>query len=245
MSDGLKSGTTQTEDRIRLQEVKRVIVTQKESDGDHRDALGEVTECASMNGDISRAIVKVHEGVTLYFHPTTSSEPIRIRLHESTAQDLMLDLGPPNKVHAKEDERMTIHATAHPRTGSESCYFYNYFQHGLDFLLSSTHVVIKIIIHSNIPGSPLFQRYKRCNWEIEGRPEDDEDDTPPRRGFYDRFETISHFLSPREPPPSMLLDRTDDEDALTLPNATTRLHGYDGIVLEVSESSQVVTVMLF
>jgi len=24
-------------------------------------------------------------------------------------------------------------------------------------------------------GSPLFQRYKRCNWELEGKPEDDED----------------------------------------------------------------------
>jgi len=140
---------------------------------------------------------------------------------------------------------MTIHSTARASENSEPAYFYNYFQHGLDFLLSPTHVVTKIILHSNIPGSPLFQRYKRCNWEIEGKPEDDEDDTPPRKRFYDRFETISHFLSPREPPPSMLLDRTDDEEAITLPSATTRLHGYDGIILEVSESSQVVAVMLF
>lgn len=63
-------------------------------------------------------------------------------------------------------------------------------------------------------------------------------DTPPRKRFYDRvgvrkpisvcrltaeqFETISHFLSPREPPPSMLLDRTNDEEDITLPSATTR-----------------------
>lgn len=69
--------------------------------------------------------------------------------------------------------------------------FYNYFQHGLDFLISgSTHIVKKIVLHSNVvsdsfvritsnlvckAGSPLFQRYKRCNWEIEGKPEDDED----------------------------------------------------------------------
>ena len=25
------------------------------------------------------------------------------------------------------------------------------------------------------PETPLFQRYKRCNWEIERKPEDDED----------------------------------------------------------------------
>jgi hypothetical protein len=87
--------------------------------------------------------------------------------------------------------------------------------------MSPLHVVMKIILHSNIvsrswdlsgsdgsrrvpkPGSPLFQRYKRCNWEIQGTPEDDEDggvsfgsifattdvllvDTPPRKRFYDR-----------------------------------------------------------
>jgi hypothetical protein len=71
--------------------------------------------------------------------------------------------------------------------------FYNYFQHGIDFLISDhTHVVKKIILHSNVvsafcssiprnssppaqPGTPLFQRYKRCPWQIEGKPEDDED----------------------------------------------------------------------
>lgn len=241
MGDGLKG--IQAEDR--MQEVKRVIVSQKELDGEDRDALGELVECAAMNGDISRAIVKVHEGITLYFHPSSTTKPVNIRVGETTAQDLILDLGPPIRVHHKEDERMTIHSTSCSGGNAEPAYFYNYFQHGLDFLLSPTHVVIKIILHSNIPGSPLFQRYKRCNWEIEGRPEDDEDDTPPRKRFHDRFETISHFLSPSEPPPSMLLDRTDDDEAITLPSATTRLHGYDGIILEVSESSQVVAVMLF
>jgi len=43
----------------------------------------------------------------------------------------------------------------------------------------------------------------------------------------------------------MHLDRTDEEEDITLPSPTTRLYGYDGIILEVSESSQVVSVMLF
>jgi hypothetical protein len=105
----------------------------------------------------------------------------------------------------------------------------------------------------------MFQRYKRCPWEIEGKPEDDEDgaplsfylllppahscttESPPRMDFYKpvsshrykpnpdslkrpagQFEQISRFLSPREPPPSMVLDRTVYEDGLTLPNAETR-----------------------
>jgi len=91
----------------------------------------------------------------------------------------------------------------------------------------------------------LFQRYKRCPWAIEGRPEDDEDDTPPRKWFYDRFEDIRHFLSPGETPPIMRLDRTDEEDGLTLPNSNTELLGFDGVVLEVAESAHVVAVMLF
>ena len=60
----------------------------------------------------------------------------------------------------------------------------------------------------------------------------------------------------------MLLDRTDEEDDITLPSSTTRcknlrtpllplpdrrrlVHGYDGIILEVSEASNVVSVTLF
>jgi len=142
---------------------------------------------------------------------------------------------------------MTIHSTEQADdTEGSADYFYNYFQHGLDFLISGqTHTVRKIILHTNVPGTPLFQRYKRCPWELEANPEDDEDVTPPRKHFYEKFETISRFLSPRNIPPSMLLDRTDEDDGITLPSSSTRLYGYDGIVLEVSEASQVVTVMLF
>jgi len=63
--------------------------------------------------------------------------------------------------------------------------------------------------------------------------------------FTDKFEAISHFLSPSDPPPSMVHDRTEYEDTITLPSATSRLYGYDGVILEVDESSQVVAVMLF
>jgi hypothetical protein len=103
-------------------------------------------------------------------------------------------------------------------------------------------------------------------------------DTPPRKRFSDRvyavllasrlnlprfqFETISHFLSPHEPPPSMSLDRTADENNLNLPNPTTHrtwyaislyffahfaleVHGYNGIILEATDLSQVVSVVLF
>ncbi|KAF8076497.1 hypothetical protein FPV67DRAFT_1713911 [Lyophyllum atratum] len=220
--DGMGEGMNAAHNDDRMQEVKRVLISQKGNDGRSQDALEEVSEIPTMAGDIRQAVVKDHDGVTLHFYPS-SSRPVH------------------------KTERMSIHSTADAsEMQHEPRYFYNYFQHGMDFLISGpSHVVTKIILHSNAPGSPLFQRYKRCNWEIEGKPEDDEDDTPPRKRFYDRFETISHFLSPREPPPSMHLDRTDEEEDITLPSATSRLYGYDGIILEVSESSQVLSITLF
>lgn len=231
----------------RSKEVKRIIVTQKEMPIGERDALDEVVPCAVMYEDVSRAVIKIHRGVDLHFY-SPSSSPLHIRLGETTAQDLNIDLGPPSRVHYKEDERMAIHSPNPQLEEDRDCtdYFYNYFHHGIDFLISGqTHVVRKIVLHSNVPGSPLFQRYKRCPWELEGKPEDDEDDTPPRMLFSDKFEAISHFLSPRDPPPSMVLDRTDDEDTMTLPSPVSRLYGYSGVILEVNEFSQVVAVTLF
>ncbi|KZT20389.1 UPF0183-domain-containing protein [Neolentinus lepideus HHB14362 ss-1] len=244
IGEGIKASSPgHVEDR--MQEVKRVIVSQKGPEGDERDALDEVLESSSMHSDIAKAIVKVHVGVALYQH-LPSAEPIHIRLGVTTAQDLLCDLGAPLRTHYKEDDRMSIHSTRETEEEEEGDYFYNYFQHGIDVLISGdTHTCKKIVMHTNIPGTPLFQRYKRCLWEIEGQPEDDEDDSPPRMKFYDRFESINHFLSPREMPPSMILDRTDDEEDLILPNSTTRLMGYDGIILEVTEFGHVVTVMLF
>lgn len=245
--DGLGEGLKVPHAGDRMQEVRRIVISQIDPEGKAHDALDEVNECAIMAGDLARAVVKVHDGATLYFHPIATSKPIHIRIGETTAQDLTLDLGPPLRVHYKDDERMKIHAAVKAtEPDSETGYFYNYFQYGMDFLMSEmTHVVRKIILHTNVPGSPLFQRYKRCYWEIEGRPEDDEDDTPPRKRFSDRLETISHFLSPGESPPSMTLDRTADEENMNLPNSTTHLHGYDGIILEATDASQVLSVTLF
>ncbi|KAG1768122.1 hypothetical protein EDD22DRAFT_257558 [Suillus occidentalis] len=244
VNEGFKGGITHLEQRT--QEVKRIFIRQKSVDGEERDALDEVSPCPIMHGDISSAVIKIHDGV--HFNFFSSALLLHVRIGETTAQDLTIDLGPPSRVHHKEDERMTIHSPniqASEDDGSTD-YFYNYFHHGVDFLMSGqTHVVRKIIIHSNMPGSPLFQRYKRCPWQLEGKPEDDEDDSPPRKHFYEKFETIRRFLSPGEMLPSMLLDRTDEYDNITLPNSTTRLYGYDGVILEVNEASQVVTVILF
>ncbi|EJD01126.1 UPF0183-domain-containing protein [Fomitiporia mediterranea MF3/22] len=240
----LRVGSPTREERHK--EVKRMVVSQTNADDRESDALDEVTECESMVGSVSRAIVKVHDGVILHFYPS-SSRPVHIRIGTTSAQDLTCDLGAPLRVYYKEDDRMAIHSRNKTPDGTEDSYFYNYFQYGIDFLLSSsTHLVQKIILHTNISGTPMFQRYQRCPWEIEGEPEDEEDDTPPRVKFSDKFDIISRFLNgaSKETMPSMELDRTEDE-RLTLPSSTTRLIGFDGVVLEVTEAAQVVTVILF
>jgi hypothetical protein len=43
----------------------------------------------------------------------------------------------------------------------------SYFNIGLDFLIDPiTNVVLKAILHSNIPGEVLFARYSRCPWSL-------------------------------------------------------------------------------
>ena len=57
----LKSPVSLPDDR--QQEVKRVIISQKSIDGEQRDALDEVTECAVMAGELSQAILKVNNSI--------------------------------------------------------------------------------------------------------------------------------------------------------------------------------------
>ncbi|CAE6485330.1 unnamed protein product [Rhizoctonia solani] len=158
------TGTTNTAEGNA--EVRRVVVTQRQEQSEHeKEEDPELVPNSTMYGDIKKAVVKIHDGIYLHFFtPESEDPPIHIRLGVTTAEDLTCDLGPPVLTHYKEDDRMSIHATAQD---DEESYFYNYFQHGLDFLISGkTHRVRKIIVHSNVPGSPLFQRYKRCPWEF-------------------------------------------------------------------------------
>lgn len=54
MGDGMKGAADD-----KTQEVKRVLVSQKDNDGKNRDALDEVAECPAMQNDLSLAVVKV------------------------------------------------------------------------------------------------------------------------------------------------------------------------------------------
>ncbi|KAG8931337.1 hypothetical protein FRC02_002844 [Tulasnella sp. 418] len=179
----------------RNQEVKRIIITQRGSGlgmdepldavlskGKEKNLLDDIVHSPAMNGEVKRVVVNLHEGITIHFHvppsASTSVPPVTVRLGISTAEDLICDLGTPTRVHYKEDDRMAIHDSGRNASSSTHSeldfeneesdgYFYNYLQYGIDFLISGySHVVQKIILHTNVPGTHLFQRYKRCPWEI-------------------------------------------------------------------------------
>lgn len=72
-------------------------------------------------------------------------------LKKTTAQDLLLDLGPPLRKYWKEDDRLNRVWAQHTETTEQTstpC-FWNYFQYGIDFLIVDG-TVTKLIVHSNI-----------------------------------------------------------------------------------------------
>lgn len=126
--------------------------------------------------------------------------PFFITLHLTTPQDLIAELGPSSAIYRKNDHRLSIHRRTRSLSGraqddtddtepdeaqsddddevsdvsatSNSDYFLNYFQHGFDIFISSSHssshpVATKIILHGNVPGSFEFQRYRRSRWTID------------------------------------------------------------------------------
>ncbi|XP_004364774.2 hypothetical protein CAOG_01906 [Capsaspora owczarzaki ATCC 30864] len=84
-----------------------------------------------------------------------------------TCQDVFSELGAPNHVFHKADVRAIV--ATNSRQGSDSDYFYNYFDRGLDVLFDAqTHSVKKFILHCNFPGHFDFNRYSKCNFRLLG-----------------------------------------------------------------------------
>ena len=96
---------------------------------------------------------------------------------ETTSQDLLLDLGPPLRKYVKEDDRMeriwgatqegtselALRSSESTKPGpsmkdqgnkADVIAFWNYFQYGMDFLISPEGEVQKILLHSNIVSPP-------------------------------------------------------------------------------------------
>ncbi|WVN88365.1 uncharacterized protein L203_103571 [Cryptococcus depauperatus CBS 7841] len=118
-------------------------------------------EEVTLAGQLTSCIIQPGKGVTLSL--AGDPEPLEIIIGSTTAQDLLLDLGSPLRKFWKEDDRLERMWGREDEVGA--C-FWNYFQYGLDFLISTDNFVSKILCYSNIPGTPMFQQYARCPWVL-------------------------------------------------------------------------------
>lgn len=192
----------------------------------NRDSIRDEIKLVRIHGEGDIELLR-HEGIPHFW----------IKLGLTSPQDLVANLGPPDAIYRKNDQRMSIHksplsinsrlkmkdlkiyddstdtdqSSAYTLTDdsdSEGCtgevagsvsgeYFYNYFHHGFDILLShpvtpspcppskiscasksirdniipsdisSRLVTTKLVLHGNVPGSYAFNRHRRCRWEIQ------------------------------------------------------------------------------
>ncbi|WVQ80750.1 hypothetical protein IAT38_002855 [Cryptococcus sp. DSM 104549] len=168
-----------------------------------REGQGET----ALQGQLTSCVIQPSTGVTI---TVSGEDPLDIIIGETTSQDLLLDLGPPLRKFWKEDDRLERMwgGTTHPG----GC-FWNYFQHGIDFLISPEGTVSKILCHSNIPGTPLFQRYARCPWTL-STPSATLDLTSPSSAFRTHLSLSTKYSENLTNPGASPLER-DDSPAST------------------------------
>ncbi|GAA5938563.1 hypothetical protein JCM3775_002159 [Rhodotorula graminis] len=157
--------------------------------------------------------------VELHFHqPTTALAPVELRVGVTTSEDILCDLGAAVRTFWKEDDRLSIHtASLEARSSSDAAlepnpYFLSYPHLGLTLLLSSSpstaststrpippHTLLKILLHSNLPGEVQFGRTARAASVLvapaagdEGRVADA--DEGERRGTEEGWGAVRAFL---------------------------------------------------
>lgn len=179
-------------------------------------------------------------------------------------QEVLSLLGPPQRVHTKQDDKMRIHLAAPappsqlspplPPTGAGE-YFYNYFDLGLDLLFSlqeghaeggQGHVLRKIVLHSNQVCSSEFNHYRRCFWRLELPPAAGGGGAGPRRlDVSTRFDELQAVLG--EPPAKPLIySRASAPHAPQHPFGHSLFYAYPhGLVFEVLRNQHIASLTLF
>ena len=89
----------------------------------------------------------------------------------SHIQDILLDLGPPDALHPRLDRKMRIHAPPAADPPGDAApvadVFYNYWRWGMDLLIDGrTGLLVKVLVHNNVPGGREFGQYRKCDWQL-------------------------------------------------------------------------------
>ncbi|KAG9052371.1 hypothetical protein FS842_009982 [Serendipita sp. 407] len=100
-------------DENKRAEVRKIVIMQRGDGREQVDAFEEVLEHPIMNGDLKRVVIKVNQGIDMYFYPSSlSPSPRKLLLGQSSAEDIRYELGEPMSVHYKDDDRITIHGAS-------------------------------------------------------------------------------------------------------------------------------------
>ncbi|XP_055374330.1 PHAF1 protein CG7083 [Condylostylus longicornis] len=170
-------------------------------------------------------------------------------LFGDTCQDVSTNLGSPNKIFFKSEDKMKIHSpSAHRRAQTKrSDIFFNYFTLGIDVLFDAiTQRCKKIILHTNYPGHYNFNMYHRCEFQLNCTASDKTNQEPLNSpviiSAYSKWDTISTRLTPSERP--VVLHRASSTNTAN-PFGSTFCYGYQDIIFEVMPNNYIASVTLY
>lgn len=87
----------------------------------------------------------------------------------SSAQDVIHRLGTPPAVFFKGGSNHHNHPASHQAqsVGGATDYFFNYTHLGMDILFDAcSHLLKKVVLHTNFPGHPEFHNYVKCHFKL-------------------------------------------------------------------------------
>lgn len=170
-------------------------------------------------------------------------------LFGDSCQDVTTNLGSPNSVFFKSEDKMKIHSpNAHRRAQAKrSDFFFNYFTLGIDILFDArTQRCKKILLHTNYPGHYNYNMYHRCEFNLELAPDkismDEPLDSPVTISAYSKWDDINSRLEPSERP--VVLHRAGSTNTAN-PFGSTFCYGYQDIIFEVMPNSYIASVTLY
>lgn len=173
------------------------------------------------------------------------SEFTRVVKFGDFSQDVQTEIGCPDNIHFKSEDKMKIHLGQH--AGNHTDYFFNYFSLGVDLLFcGKTHQIKKFILHTNYPNHYDFSIYDRCEFRIPVgqsslKPdlETEELVITPRTSWTDISDRLCEPISR-----PVNLRRTSSANN-TNPWGSTHCYSFGNLIFEVISNQQIATVIIF
>ncbi|PAV67529.1 hypothetical protein WR25_06688 [Diploscapter pachys] len=155
---------------------------------------------------------------------------------------VLLALGAPSKVYYKSEDKMSIHEYSSKKRfclQNVPHFFFNYLSMGIDVLFDFvTKQVIKIVLHTNLPGHYDFGIYNRCELSLKIN-----DNAPPITTRTRQAEASECLLDPmvatsQEP---IYIYRNSEDN----PFNSCFCYGTNQVVIEFVENRNIATVTLY